>query len=145
MELEKLSGDIPLNDIPKIQKMEMDLRKKLAWDRNAFNDFFPTPESRADWIASEADIHPGMDVLEPSAGNGVLAEAARKAGGNVDVVELEQQLRDILKEKGFNVVGSDFDEFTPDKLYDRVLMNPPFSHDLDIKHVQKAFEHLKPG
>ncbi|HCJ7433590.1 TPA: PLxRFG domain-containing protein [Citrobacter freundii] len=145
VELEKLSGDIPLNDIPKIQKMEMDLRKKLAWDRNAFNDFFPTPESRADWIASEADIHPGMDVLEPSAGNGVLAEAARKAGGNVDVVELEQQLRDILKEKGFNVVGSDFDEFTPDKLYDRVLMNPPFSHDLDIKHVQKAFEHMKPG
>lgn len=145
VELEKLSGDIPLNDIPKIQKMEMDLRKKLAWDRNAFNDFFPTPESRADWIASEADIHPGMDVLEPSAGNGVLAEAARKAGGNVNVVELEQQLRDILKEKGFNVVGSDFDEFTPDKLYDRVLMNPPFSHDLDIKHVQKAFEHLKPG
>lgn len=145
VELEKLSGDIPLNDIPKIQKMEMDLRKKLAWDRNAFNDFFPTPESRAGWIASEADIHPGMDVLEPSAGNGVLAEAARKAGGNVDVVELEQQLRDILKEKGFTVVGSDFDEFTPDKLYDRVLMNPPFSHDLDIKHVQKAFEHLKPG
>lgn len=145
VELEKLSGDIPLNDIPKIQKMEMDLRKKLAWDRNAFNDFFPTPESRADWIASEADIQPGMDVLEPSAGNGVLADAARKAGGNVDVVELEQQLRDILKEKGFNVVGSDFDEFTPDKLYDRVLMNPPFSHDLDIKHVQKAFEHLKPG
>ncbi|HBG9398460.1 TPA: PLxRFG domain-containing protein [Citrobacter freundii] len=145
VELEKLSGDVPLNDIPKIQKMEMDLRKKLAWDRNAFNDFFPTPESRADWIANEADIQPGMDVLEPSAGNGVLAEAARKAGGNVDVVELEQQLRDILKEKGFNVVDSDFDEFTPDKLYDRVLMNPPFSHDLDIKHVQKAFEHLKPG
>lgn len=145
IELEKLSGDVPLPDIPKIQKMEMDLRKKLAWDRNAFNDFFPTPESRADWIASEADIQPGMDVLEPSAGNGVLAEAARKAGGNVDVVELEQQLRDILKEKGFNVVGSDFDTFTPDKLYDRVLMNPPFSHDLDIKHVQKAFEHLKPG
>lgn len=145
IELEKLTGDVPLPDIPKVQKMEMDLRKKLAWDRNAFNDFFPTPESRADWIASEADIQPGMDVLEPSAGNGVLAEAARKAGGNVDVVELDQQLRDILKEKGFNVVGSDFDTFTPDKLYDRVLMNPPFSHDLDIKHVQKAFEHLKPG
>lgn len=145
VELEKLSIDIPLNDIPKIQKMEMDLRKKLAWDRNAFNDFFPTPESRADWVASQADIQPGMDILEPSAGNGVLADAARKAGGNVDVVELEQQLRDILKEKDFNVVGSDFDEFTPDKLYDRVLMNPPFSHDLDIKHVQKAFEHLKPG
>lgn len=145
IELEKLTGDVPLPDIPKVHKMEMDLRKKLAWDRNAFNDFFPTPESRADWIASEADIQPGMDVLEPSAGNGVLAEAARKAGGNVDVVELDQQLRDILKEKGFNVVGSDFDTFTPDKLYDRVLMNPPFSHDLDIKHVQKAFEHLKPG
>lgn len=145
VELEKLSGDVPLPDIPKVQKMEMDLRNKLAWDRNAFNDFFPTPESRADWIASEADIQPGMDVLEPSAGNGVLAEAARKAGGNVDVVELASDLRDILKEKGFNVVGSDFDEFKPEKLYDRVLMNPPFSNDLDIKHVQKAFEHLKPG
>lgn len=144
IELEKLSGDA-LPDIPRVQKMEMDLRKKLAWDRNAFNDFFPTPESRADWIASEADIQPGMDVLEPSAGNGVLAEAARKAGGNVDVVELAPDLRDILKEKGFNVVGSDFDEFNPDKLYDRVLMNPPFSNDLDIKHVRQAVEHLKPG
>jgi len=145
IELEKLSGDVPLPDIPKVQKMEMDLRKKLAWDRNAFNDFFPTPESRADWIASEADIEPGMDVLEPSAGNGVLAEAARKAGGNVDVVELASDLRDILQEKGFNVVGSDFDEFKPEKLYDRVLMNPPFSNDLDVKHVRQAYEHLKPG
>lgn len=145
IELEKLSGDVPLPDIPKVQKMEMDLRKKLAWDRNAFNDFFPTPESRANWIASEADIQPGMDVLEPSAGNGVLAEAARKAGGNVDVVELASDLRDILKEKGFNVVGSDFDEFKPEKLYDRVLMNPPFSNDLDVKHVRQAYEHLKPG
>lgn len=145
VELEQLSGEVPLPEVPKVQKLEMELRKKLAWDRNAFNDFFPTPESRADWIASEADIQPGMDVLEPSAGNGVLAEAARKAGGRVDVVELEQQLRDILEEKGFNVVGSDFDNFTPEKLYDRVLMNPPFSHDLDIKHVQKAFNHLKPG
>lgn len=145
VELEKLSGDVPLPDIPKVQKMEMDLRKKLAWDRNAFNDFFPTPESRADWIASEADIQPGMDVLEPSAGNGVLAEAARKAGGNVDVVELASDLRDILKEKGFNVVGSDFDEFKPEKLYDRVLMNPPFSNDLDVKHVRQAYDHLKPG
>lgn len=144
-ELATLDGEIPVKEMSRVDRMEQDLRMKMALNRNAFNDFFPTPESRADWIASEADIQPGMDVLEPSAGNGVLAEAARKAGGNVDAVELEPQLRDILKEKGFNVVGSDFDTFTPDKLYDRVLMNPPFSHDLDIKHVQKAFEHLKPG
>ena len=144
-ELMRLDGEIPVKKVPRLTKMEQDLRMKLAGNRNAFVDFFPTPESRADYFVEQADIQPGMDVLEPSAGNGVLADAARRAGANVDVVELAHDLRDILSEKGHTVVGSDFDEFKSDKLYDRILMNPPFSNDLDVQHVRKAWEHLKPG
>lgn len=129
----------------KLNKLEQQLKRTMIGNRNAFNDFFPTPENMASEIASMADIQPGMRVLEPSAGNGLLADAAREQGAIVDVVEMGGQLRDILSEKGFNIVGSDFLEFTPEKGYDRIVMNPPFSNDQDIKHVEHAYKMLNPG
>lgn len=145
IELDGLNGKTQKAEPPKLKQLEQSLKIKVLSNRNAFNDFFPTPESFADHVVEQADIQPGMDVLEPSAGNGVLADAARRAGGNVDTVELAADLREILKEKGHNVVGDDFDTFQPSKLYDRIVMNPPFSNDMDIQHVMKAYEYLKPG
>ncbi len=145
IELDGLNGKTQKAEPPKLKQLEQNLKMKVLANRNAFNDFFPTPESFADHVVEQANIQPGMDVLEPSAGNGVLADAARRAGGNVDTVELAADLREILKEKGHNVVGDDFDTFQPSKLYDRIVMNPPFSNDMDIQHVMKAYEYLKPG
>ena len=129
----------------KLNKLEQQLKRTMIGNRNAFNDFFPTPENMASEIASMADIQPGMRVLEPSAGNGLLADAAREQGASVDVVEMGGQLREILQEKGYNLVGSDFLEFTPKADYDRIVMNPPFSNDQDIAHVEHAYKMLKPG
>jgi len=86
-----------------------------------------------------------MTVLEPSAGHGMLAEAARAAGAKVDAVELAGDLREILQAKGFGLVGSDFMATTPAQSYDAVVMNPPFSGDMDVDHVRHAYDHLKPG
>ncbi len=108
-------------------------------------DFFPTPKPVADDIISRAGIEPGMKVLEPSAGNGRLADAAKEAGAEVDAVELSSSLRDILALKGHNLVGQDFDEFNPGPVYDRIVMNPPFSDRRDVEHVRRAFDMLKPG
>ncbi|MFH7526465.1 LPD38 domain-containing protein [Aeromonas sp. A5] len=121
------------------------LKRRLLNNRNAFIDFFPTPEEYAADLVERLGIEPGMVVLEPSAGHGMLAEAARDAGATVEAVELAGDLRDILQEKGFSLVGDDFMETTPSQRYDAVIMNPPFSNDMDIDHVRHAFGHLKPG
>ncbi|MFQ1985216.1 LPD38 domain-containing protein [Aeromonas veronii] len=121
------------------------LKRRLLNNRNAFIDFFPTPEEYAADLVDRLGIEPGMVVLEPSAGHGMLAEAARDAGATVEAVELASDLRDILQEKGFYLVGNDFMETTPSQRYDAVIMNPPFSNDMDIDHVRHAFAHLKPG
>ena len=108
-------------------------------------DFFPTPAHVAQRMARMARIREGMRVLEPSAGNGNLADAAKAEGGLVDVIEISSQLRDILTAKGYTVVDHDFDGFTPDKPYDAILMNPPFSQRRDAAHIMRAFDMLASG
>lgn len=46
--------------------------------------FFPTPADLSAEIVLLAKVRPGDHVLEPSAGSGSLAVAARKAGATVD-------------------------------------------------------------
>ena len=108
-------------------------------------DFFPTPKALADRLVQEADIRPGMRVLEPSAGKGDLADAARDAGAQVDTVEMSPTLQALLSAKGHNVVGSDFNDFQPAEGYDRIIMNPPFSKGQDAAHIERAYGMLKPG
>ena len=96
-------------------------------------------------LMQSAGIEEGMRVLEPSAGKGDIADAMKDQGGVVDVVEMSSTLREILEKKGHNIVDHVFEEFEPSEQYDRIVMNPPFSNDLDIEHVRKAFTHLKPG
>lgn len=108
-------------------------------------DFFPTPSAQAQRMVQLAEIKPGDRVLEPSAGNGNIADAAAAAGAQVDVVEISSQLRDILKAKGYEVVAHDFMEYQPSEKYDAVLMNPPFSNRLDAAHIMRAYEMVKPG
>lgn len=78
-------------------------------------------------MPEEAQITPGLYGLEPTAGDGVLAEAMVQSGAIVDVIEIDLLLRQILFQKGFNLVGSDFLTSQPQRQYNRILMNPPFS------------------
>ncbi len=110
------------------------------------NDFFPTPPALVDQLVREADIEPGMKVLEPSAGKGDIADALRTSGADVHTIEIGTPLRAILEAKGHKLVGTDFLEHqAPDGGYDRIVMNPPFSDGQDAAHVQRAYEMLKPG
>lgn len=108
-------------------------------------DFFPTPANVAQRMARMAGISKGTRVLEPSAGNGNLADAAKAAGGEVDVIEISSQLRDILTAKGYTVVDHDFDGFTPEHKYDAIVMNPPWSKGVGERHVMRAFDMLSSG
>ena len=105
---------------------------------------FYTPQSLVERMVQLAQIEPEHLVLEPSAGDGRIAHAVQKLGGSVHVCEIDPVQREKLALE-FRVVGEDFLEYNPQKSYDRILMNPPFTKGQDIKHVLHAFEHLKEG
>ncbi len=112
--------------------------------RRGIAGFFPTPKELANRVAIEADIKPGMTVLEPSAGTGRLVDAAKAAGGDVTALEHNYTLQEHLKQKG-HALGQG-DALSHSGKYDRVVMNPPFEDGQDMDHVRHAFEeNLKPG
>lgn len=102
-------------------------------DRQTFQ-FFPTPEALAREVVEIAGIRPGERCLEPSAGQGGIAQFMP----NPDCVELDPKNREVLKEKGLNVVGDDFLTFEPSEPYDVIVMNPPFCKSQDARHILKA-------
>lgn len=108
-------------------------------------DFFPTPKALAARMTEMAGVKSGMTVLEPSAGNGHLADAARDVGATVDTVEMSSVLRDVLTAKGHTIAAHDFETYEPGKQYDAVIMNPPFSDRKDALHIMRAYDMVKPG
>lgn len=114
-------------------------------DKKQYQAFY-TPKGLAEELVAMAGIGSGMDVLEPSAGEGAIALAARKAGGNVWCIELNPEDACTLKALGFNEIAVvDFLQFDSDRRFDRIVMNPPFTGAQDIKHVTHAFRFLKPS
>jgi len=109
--------------------------------------FFATPEQVGlDLIATLGDLS-DKDILEPSAGDGALADLARDAGANVTVVENWTPNVIKLQDKGYDVIDRSFLELTPDDLdeFDIIIANPPFSKNQDIDHVNHMLTFLKPG
>lgn len=109
--------------------------------------FFETQRPEVELAIQRADLRPGQKVLEPSAGRGAIAIEMAKIVGfdNVTVVELLQGNARKLREAGFSAVNTvDFLSIDPVPIYDRIVMNPPFSGLADIKHVMHAARFLKP-
>lgn len=109
--------------------------------------YFPTQPNEVRRVIDLADLRPGMKGLEPSAGQGAIAIEMAKILGfdNVAVVELLQSNAQKLLEAGFSAVNRvDFLSIEPVPIYDRIIMNPPFSGLADIAHIQHATRFLKP-
>jgi protein-L-isoaspartate O-methyltransferase len=114
-----------------------------AKDFGAFN----SSEAVAARVMQYSEMREGMTVLEPSAGTGVLAKAAREAGGLVSCIELQPGLaHELTVLHGFtDVLQGDFLQIEPRAQFDRIHMNPPFDHGRDCDHVRHAYAFLKPG
>jgi len=109
-------------------------------------EFFPTPNAVVSRVHDLADIHANMSVLEPSAGRGNLIERLR--GLNfVHCIEKMPENAAHLRNMGWldSLIEADFLTVVPTPIYDRVVMNPPFGKQADIKHVLHALKFLKPG
>ncbi len=109
--------------------------------------YFPTPANVAARVIELAEIEPGMLVLEPSAGRGALAFPAAAAGATVDCVELmdENFISLFGDDRLGKVQQADFLSIAPSPLYARVVMNPPFDKQADIRHVTHALNFVKSG
>lgn len=140
------------------------------------SEFYPTPAGLAQKMIEGIQWSHIGSILEPSAGKGdLLREIARAANGysryydgsnlEVDCIEIDGNLRQILKhafseaeakkydrfsadqkgffKKGINIVHDDFLQYSPFKEYDLIIMNPPFSN--GDKHLLKALDIQKRG
>jgi predicted RNA methylase len=114
--------------------------------KDEFN-YFPSPPFVVARLLELANIERGMRVLEPSAGRGAIAFACADLGASVDCVELMEANYTALcaDTRLSSVTRGDFLEVTPVPEYDRIVMNPPFAKQADIKHVNHALKFLKPG
>lgn len=111
-------------------------------------EYFPTPKKIVEKMLELADIKSGMEVLEPSAGQGAIVDEiwSQKLNCNITIIELESVNRLILEKKGYHIHGDNFLTFYGLKTnYDRIVMNPPFGKQADIDHVLHAYTLLKEG
>ncbi|WP_314251010.1 class I SAM-dependent methyltransferase [Streptomyces sp. DSM 40907] len=113
---------------------------------DAERGYFPTPPALVDEILNLADMQAGQEVLEPSAGTGAMAERIADRGGVVDCVELDPDRAEIIRSQAYarQVTVADFLTLPVSARYDRVVMNPPFAKQLDIRHVQRALRCVRP-
>jgi len=112
----------------------------------AIPGFYPTPPGVISMmIAGVGGLRQGERVLEPSAGRGDIADAITALGAAAVVVEPHPALASILAGKGHALFKGRFEDFASEEQFDAVMMNPPFAAALDMAHVRRAVEFLKPG
>lgn len=106
------------------------------------HQFYPTPAVVAEKAIELAMIGEGDLCLEPSAGQGGLADLMPKGTMCVEVSALHCA---ILEAKGHSVVQADFLSLPVNGPFHRIVMNPPFSEGRWQAHLQHASTMLHPG
>lgn len=119
-------------------------------------EFYPTPKWLVKKMLEGINIEEVKYVLEPSAGKGDIIEEIKseyeskfKYNYNavknleIDAIEIDENLRLLLKGKEYKVIFNDFLKFNTYKKYDLIIMNPPFSN--GEQHLLKAIEMQKDG
>lgn len=130
----------------------------------AAKTFYPTPETLLDKLTEGYEWRRAESILEPSAGKGDIARFCVKhrhllkwnysphdeygwlkatRNEDIDCIEIDPELRRVLKGGEFRVVHDDFLTFQTQKRYDLIVMNPPF--DQGAKHLLHALEICERG
>lgn len=124
-----------------------------AVDQKRTLEQFWTPPGVARQLCDLAGDIEGLDVLEPSAGDGRILFEIIGRGAFPTAVEIDDGMATQLvaeTEGRFPIYGHDFLSWVPrppdtPAAFDRVIMNPPFRRGVDMAHVWRAFGFLKPG
>jgi 16S rRNA G966 N2-methylase RsmD len=115
---------------------------------------FYTPASLAARAVELAEVS-GMTVLEPSCGEGALVKECFAQGANSifaidinDAVGFDLALITnwcVENERQLIYQITDFLTYPPDKVFDRIVMNPPYDKNTWVKHLQYAWNFLESG
>ena len=107
------------------------------------HQFYPTPENIALAAVELAQIEPNHGVLEPSAGQGGIADHLPQL--QTTCIEISALHCEILRAKGHSVIEADFLKCALGQpKADRIVMNPPFSEGRWQAHIEAAAALLKP-
>ncbi len=106
------------------------------------HQFYPTPEKLARIAVEWADIGDADTVLEPSAGQGGIADHLPK--DRTTCIEISPLHCAVLRAKGFKTIEADFLSFVGPQ-FDVVVLNPPFSEGRAKLHTEHASTKVKPG
>lgn len=116
---------------------------------NDIKGFYPTPDNIINKMISGLDFNYIHSILEPSAGKGNIIDRLKEIekpkyynsnryNFDIDCIEIDENLRHILKDKGYRLVYNDFLTYNTMKEYDLIIMNPEFLN--GAKHLLKALE-----
>lgn len=142
--------------------------KKLGFEFSAFTDinallinllngnkvnikqeyqFFETPSSEAEQMVLLSDLKEGERWLEPSAGKGMIAKYANMKSANGTLVEImPENIKSLTNDFDIPLYTKSFLECTEKELrgkFDKIIANPPFSKNQDIKHFLHMVDLLK--
>lgn len=118
------------------------LRTGQLPEQKAFQ-YYPTPANLAEEAVRLAGIGDTDRVLEPSAGQGGIADFLPKE--RTVCVELSRLHAKVLEAKGFKTVCEDFLDWVPGERWERIVMNPPFADGRAEAHLLKAASLLTPN
>ena len=126
---------LPINRIRQLNRQH--------WQHSVWS-YFPTPPAVLRYLLNQARLQDGLRILEPSAGKGAIVKKIHELWNcSIDCIEQHADFREILHLNGFNVIGDDFMQVTPQPIYDRVIANPPF--DRQMTHIPQMYQWLRPG
>lgn len=133
-----------VRDDAELQLQSVILTGEVRFKQKELQQFF-TPLEVVETLVDLADIDPTHLVLEPSSGNGAIAAYVSMIGCKVECIEIDVDLVKRTRAAGLSVLHQDFLTVTPSPVFDRVLMNPPFTKRQEAAHVMHALQFLKPG
>lgn len=98
-------------------------------------EFYPTPKSLIEKMFEPYKSKYGysigdISILEPSAGKGDILDFIKEQNHRADLnaIEINDELRYILHEKGYPVISNDFLKYNEPYDWQLIVMNPPFSN-----------------
>lgn len=107
------------------------------------HQFWPTEPDMAQELVAMAQITDEDRCLEPSAGQGGIAQFMPT--DRTVCVEISPLHAAVLKARGFTTHVADFLSWVPEHKFSVICMNPPFSDNRAISHVKQAASLLLRG